>query len=84
MNGNYRITNNGDTIQFHGVDVGDGMKPKKVHYRAPSGIVVLKIPGHHRWGDQLNPSVYEPASFLVLRLVGEGEAEHIIDFPVRG
>lgn len=83
MNGNYRITDNGDTIQFHGVDVGGGMKPKQVHYRSPNKIVVVKIPGHNRWGDQLHPSVYEPASFLVLRLVGDDEAEPLVDFPVR-
>ncbi|KKL10363.1 hypothetical protein LCGC14_2556630, partial [marine sediment metagenome] len=69
----YQITDKGDTIQFHGVDVGGGMKPKQVVQRSSFGgleHIALHIPGHKRWGGNFQPQIYEPASFMVICKTG--------------
>lgn len=83
--GTYQITDNGDTIQFHGVDVGDGMKPKRVVQRSLGGgeYIALHIPGHKRWAGNFQPQEYEPASFMVISKISDTTAEPIISFPIR-
>ena len=78
----YHITDNGDTIQFHGVDVGDGMEPKRVIQRS-GGYIALHIPGHKRWAGNFQPQLYEPASFMVIYKTGDTTAKPIINFPIR-
>lgn len=84
--GTYEITDLGDRVQFHGVDVGDGMRPKRVVKRVAfemREVIVVHVPGHNRWGDQLHPSVYEPASFLVLVKVDSTHVRPVVGFGVR-
>jgi hypothetical protein len=78
--GTYTVTDSGDAIQFHGVDVGGGMNPKRVVQRSRD-YVALHIPGHRRWGGNFQPQIYEPASFMIIRKTNDTTAELIISFP---
>lgn len=78
------------TLLVHGMDYGYGYRPLPIHWRSAVGggdVVVCKIPGHSRWGDMLNPSVYAPARFLVFRLErtdgGKMGADVVAWFPLK-
>lgn len=82
----YHITDHEDAIQFHDVDVGDGMKPKRVVERSShDGVeyIALHIPGHKRWGGNFQPQVYEPAKFMVIYKTSNEAAKPVISFPIR-
>lgn len=86
MKNTYHITDNEDTVQFHGVDVGDGMKPKRVvqrSRRSGAEYIALHIPGHKRWGGNFQPQIYEPAKFMIILKTEDGAAEPVISFPAR-
>ena len=84
---NWKATIHDDgTIEFHGVLFGNKMR-YPIHYRM-NDIIVIKVPGHSRWGDLLHPSVYEPASFHVVRIKEESLAvrwniEQIVHFGLK-
>jgi len=78
----YHITDNGDTVEFHGVDIGGGIKPKRV-IRRQGDYLALHIPGHKYWAGNFMPQNYAPASFIVIRKTGDTTAEAVIDFPIR-
>lgn len=48
----YDVTITDKGVSFHGVDWGTGVKPLEIHHQLRN-ILVLKIPGHQRWGDQM-------------------------------
>lgn len=82
MNGSYHITDNGNTVEFHGVDIGGGTKPKQVIQRSHE-YIAIHVPGHKRWGGNFQFQIYEPASFMVIRKTSDTTAEPVIEFPVR-
>lgn len=77
-----------DEVFFHGVEEPTAT----LHYRAASGIIVVKIPGHNYWSSRGQQS-YAGAVFRVLRILEEEVAddtgvaymyvEKIVEFPVR-
>lgn len=83
---NWYATIHDATIEFHGVQFGNKMR-YPIH-RREGDVVVVKVPGHSRWGDLLHPSVYAPAQFHVLRLgkehdYGRRAIELIISFDLK-
>lgn len=83
----YEIEDNGDTINFIGVDMGRGMRPYKVHYRdanRESGdIIIIYVPGHSFYGGLMFGGKYERAKFHVLEKVCTIHVKPITTFPVR-
>lgn len=80
-----RVGEVGDKV----VGVGTVFPPHTTLHERSNDVVVLRKPGHKRFGGQGAPRIYSPLAFAVYRVIEESEewgellVENLITFEVR-
>lgn len=82
--GTYEFTIEGDRLRSTwGTNFGPGTR---LHHLTAK-VIVLKTPGHKRFGGQGSPRIYQPAAFRVFKITSRTgsffTAEQIVRFEVR-